>query len=197
MNGCTANEISCLQILLGLKLTSGLKWKLYLRTVVEAAGKVDDSMYHFQKVFYFSKHALNLQNYVCHIRAGMFSLHFPASIDLNKKRLHSIVDKWLFSIPQLLSLHEKLLASLNSIFMADVQTIDKPTHLGPAILHTLMFTYLCIPLVRRKIRSDSFFPRTATLWKRHTKEPSLIITILISSNLELTITIHIPWLCTS
>ena len=179
MNDVELEEKSCLDRLIGLKLTSDLKWNAYMVEVTKSVSKMIGSFYRSKKyltpesILYLYKSQIRPKmEYCCHIWAGSSSTSLSI-LDRLQRRIKGLIGDELFSTLHALS-HRRDVASLSLFYRYFYGKCSDELHsLVPPLWNFGRRTrfavnshpfFLRIPLSRTKFHADSFFQRTASLW---------------------------------
>ena len=182
MDNSILEEASCLERLLGLKLTSDLKWNSYILSVAKEAGKMVGSFFRSKKyltpaaILYLYKSQIRPKmEYCCHIWAGA-SKTCLSSLDKVQRRLRRLVGDSLFTTLQPLS-HRRNVASLSLFYryyngkcsqelqkmVPCCKTFGRNTRYSTRVQKNHPH-FLQVEGIYPKYHMDSFFPRTASLW---------------------------------
>ena len=178
MNDVELEEKSCLDRLIGLKLTSDLKWNAYIVEVAKNVSKMIGSFYRSKKyltpesILYLYKSQIRPKmEYCCHIWAGYSSTSLSI-LDRLQRRIKGLIGDELFSTLHTLS-HRRDVASLTLFYRYFYGKCSDELHsLVPPLWNFGRRTrfafnshpfFLRIPFSRTKFHADSFFQRTASL----------------------------------
>ena len=174
-------DSSCLDKLLGLKLTPDLRWDAYIKCVARDAARMVGSFYRSKKfltpsalLYLYKSQIRPRMEYCCHLWDGS-SQHSLSSLDRIQNRMHGLVGDELFASLQTLS-HRRNVASLALFYRYFHGKCSDELHsLVPKerlFLRSTRFAetsqshphFLAIPESRRVFHSKSFFLRVAVLW---------------------------------
>ena len=181
MDGVDLEESSCLDKLLGLKVSSDLRWNAYIECIAKNAARMVGSFYRARNyltrnaLFYLYKSQIRPQmEYCCHLWAGC-SQHALSSLDRIQSRMRGLVGDELFASLQPLS-HRRNVAGLSLFyryFQGDCseelhslvpKKREFPVHTRFSETCELHPHFLDLPRARTESHSKSFFPRVAAMW---------------------------------
>ena len=187
MNDENLVEFDSLDRLLGLKLSSDLKWDDYINSLAKSASKMVGSFYRSRKylspssILYLYKSQIRpTMEYCCHIWSGA-SQRSLSSLDTVQRRLLGLIGHDLYSTLQPLS-HRRNVASISLFYRYFHGKCSQELHsLVPPNRQFQRQTrfsndcskhphYLHVPKSLHKFHETSFFPRTTKLWNSLTPE---------------------------
>ena len=181
MENASLSEAASFDKLLGLKFTPDLKWNSYIESVAKETAKMVGSLHRSKRyltppaILYLYKSQIRPRmEYCCHIWAGSAQTSL-SSLDAVQKRLRSLVGDELFGTLQPLS-HRRDVSSLSLLYRYFHGRCSEELHqMVPPLKEFGRSTRLAsrshpyvldIPKAKSKFHSQSFFPRTASIWNR-------------------------------
>merc|ERR1712101_94461 len=179
MAGTDLPEASCHERLLGLRLTSDLKWNAYILSVAKEASKIIISLYRSRRFFtpksilYIYKSQIRPRmEYCSHIWAGAAQTAL-ASLDRVQKRLRRLIGDKLFKSLQPLHLRRNV-SSLSLLYRYFHGQCSIELHaMVPPLKKYIQLTrsaeanhpyFLDIPRCDKEFHRNSFLPRTCLMW---------------------------------